>query len=55
MVVVEFARGVGCEETNKNKNSGYDKGGGKRKALVIMARDAPETKMTKHQHCVKRQ
>ena len=50
MVVVEVARGVGCEDTNKIKNSGYEKGEGKRTAddcdkeegertaLVIMAK-----------------
>ena len=38
MVAEEGARGVGWEETNKNKNSGYEKEEGKRKALVIMAK-----------------
>ena len=29
---------VGWEETNKNKNSGYEKEEGERKALVLMAK-----------------
>jgi len=38
LVVVESARGVGWEETNKNKNTGYEKEEGERKVLVIMAK-----------------
>ena len=56
MVVVEVARGLDAKKRTRTRTADIcDKEGGKRKVLVIMARDAPEKKMTKHQHCRKRQ